>query len=140
MSNGYMGCPGFKPGDKVVALVFHPPEIQSGTKATILAPRIEGLYAVQLPDGELHRWFSGSELEAINSNALRYGTHQIGDLARVLNTQGHPPKIYQGMVVKVVKVIPQALFYDLRLENGKYHRWLADFEIIPSSLLNHTPM
>lgn len=71
---------------------------------------------------------------------LCYGTHQIGDLVRVLNSQGHPPKIHQGMVVKVVKVIPQALFYDLRLENGKYHRWLADFEIFPSSLLDLTHM
>ncbi|WP_140417733.1 hypothetical protein [Desulfosporosinus sp. FKA] len=135
MSNRYMNYPGFKPGDEVIALAFHPPEIRSGTKATILSPRVEGLYAVQLPDGELHRWFAGSELEAIDLNPQCFGTHQVGDLVRVLNNQGHPPKIYKGMVVKVVKVFPQALFYDLRLENGKYHRWLADFEIIPSNLV-----
>ena len=135
MASGYISYPGFKSGDKVVALVFHPPDIKSGTKATIISPRIEGLYAVQLPDGELHRWFAGSELESIGSSPNSYGILQPGELARVLNAKGHPPKIIVGMIVKIVKVCPQALIYDLRLENGKYHRWLADFEIIPSSLV-----
>lgn len=135
MASGYIGHPGFKPGDKVVALVFHPPEIKSGTKATIISPRIETLYAVQLPDGELHRWFVGSELEAISTSLNRYGILQMGEMARVLNDKGHPPKIRKGSMVEIIKVLPQCLVYDLRLENGKYHRWLADFEIIPSSLV-----
>ncbi|KGK88372.1 hypothetical protein DP73_12825 [Desulfosporosinus sp. HMP52] len=135
MTSGYITYPGFKPGDKVVALVFHPPEIRSGTKATIISPRVESLYAVQLPDGELHRWFTGSELEPVSPCLNHYGILQAGELARVLNEKGHPPKIQQGMIVKIVKVFPQTLVYDLKLENGKYHRWLADFEIIPSSLV-----
>ncbi|SHH11501.1 hypothetical protein [Desulfosporosinus lacus] len=135
MVNRYMGYPGFKPGDKVVSLAIHPPEIQSGTKATIVSPKVEGLYAVQLPNGELHRWFAWSELEAVNSNPNCNGIHQKGVFVRILNDQGHPHMIHKGMIVKVVKVIPQTLFYDLRMENGMYHRWLADFELIPANLV-----
>ncbi len=135
MTSSYIRYSGFKPGDKVVALVFHPPEIKSGTKATIISGRVERFYAVQLPDGELHRWFAGSELESISPSPNRYGILQPGDLARVLNDKGHPPKIDKGIIVKIVKVFTSTLLYDLRLENGKYHRWLADFEIIPSSLV-----
>jgi hypothetical protein len=42
---------------------------------------------------------------------------------------GHPPMIKKGMIVIVVKVILQIPYFDLILENGKYHRWLAEFEI-----------
>lgn len=121
--------PHFQPGDKVESLVFHPPEIKSGTKATIISPWISTLYAVQLPDGELHRWFADFELQSTNNKNNR--TLQFGDTARVTENKGHPPMIQPGMVVKIVKTLPNTLFYDLKLENGMYHRWLADFEIIP---------
>lgn len=43
---------------------------------------------------------------------------------------GHTPDDEEkGMIVKIAKVIKNATFYDLRLEDVKYHRWLADFEI-----------
>lgn len=125
-----MGYPEFHPGDRVVSIVFHPPEIQSGTGATIISPRLGDLYAVQLPDGELHRWFAGAELQTVNPSSISCVPYKLGDLVRVLNDQGHPPKIKKGMTVKVVKAISQIPFYDLRLENGKYHRWLAEFEIV----------
>lgn len=124
-----IGYPQFKSGDRIVSLVFHPPEIKSGTEATIISPQVGMLYAVQLPDGELHRWFAWFELQAVNPRPYNYKYLQIGDYARVLTEQGHPSKIKKGMIVKVVKVIAQTPFYDLRLENGKYHRWLAEFEI-----------
>ena len=68
-------------------------------------------------------------MQAVNPRPYNYKYLQIGDYARVLTEQGHPSKIKKGMIVKVVKVIAQTPFYDLRLENGKYHRWLAEFEI-----------
>jgi hypothetical protein len=68
-------------------------------------------------------------LQAVNPRPYNYKYLQIGDYARVLTEQGHLSKIKKGMIVKVVKVIAQTPFYDLRLENGKYHRWLAEFEI-----------
>ena len=116
----------FKKGDKVVSLVIHPPEIKSGTSATIISPYHGTLYAVKLPDGELHRWFADFELEPVNK---KQKTLKFGDLAKIINTKGHPPMIKEGMIVKIAKVINNATFYDLKLEDGKYHRWLAEFEI-----------
>lgn len=124
-----MGYPQFKSGDRIVSLAFHPPEIKSGTEATIISPQVGMLYAVQLPDGELHRWFAWFELQAVNPSSYNCPYLQMGDYARVVTDQGHPPMIKKGMVVKIVKVIGQTPFYDLRLEKGKYHRWLAEFEI-----------
>lgn len=112
-------------GDKVVSLAFHPPEIVSGTKATIVSPQVGVLYAVKLPDGELHRWLADFELQSINQKHNKY--LKIGDLAKVLTNEGHH-HIKKGMIVKIIKAIPTA-FYDLRLEDGSYHRWLAEFEI-----------
>ena len=119
--------PQFRAGDRVVSLAYHPPEIESGTEATVVSPHLGALYAVQLPDGELHRWFTGFELQSVNPNANHF--FQIGALVKIQTTHGHPPKIEKGMVVKVVKVIPQIYFYDLMLDDDKYHRWLAEFEI-----------
>lgn len=117
----------FKSGDKIVSLAFHPPEIKSGTQATIINEYNENLIAVKLPDGELHRWFASFELEPLYNKNSRF--LKFGDLAKVISDEGHPDKIEIGMVVKIAKVIPKARFYDLRLENGKYHRWIAGFEI-----------
>lgn len=116
----------FKNGDKVVSLVIHPPEIKSGTNATIISPYNATLYAVKLPDGELHRWFAEFELEPVNK---KQKSLKFGDLAKVTNSKGHPSMIKEGMIVKIAKVIKNATFYDLKLEDGKYHRWLAEFEI-----------
>lgn len=124
-----IGYPQFKSGDRIVSLVFHPPEVKSGTEATIISPYVGMLYAVQLPDGELHRWFAWFELQSVNPRPYNDKCLQIRDYARVLTEQGHHSKIKKGMIVKVVKVIAQTPFYDLRLDNGKYHRWLAEFEI-----------
>lgn len=118
----------FKKGDKVISLVNHSPELQSGTNATIISPYTGLLYAVQLPDGELHTWFANFELEPVNKKQKYL---KFGDLAKIVNTEGHPSKIKKGMNVKIVKVISNTPFYDLKLENGMYHRWLAEFEIIP---------
>lgn len=122
-----VGYPEFKSGDRVVSLVFHPPEIKSGTGATIISPVTGTLYAVQLPNGELHRWFAWFELQALNPRPYNY--LQPGEYVRILTNQGHPAMIKIGTVVRIVKVIARTPFYDLRLEDGKYHRWLAEFEI-----------
>lgn len=118
--------PQFRLGDKVVSLVFHPPEIKSGTIATIVSQYIGLLYAVELPNGELHRWFADFELQPVNAKKRRH--LEIGDLAKVINNQGHHSMIEKGMIVKIAKVI-NTPFYDLKLEDGSYHRWLAEFEI-----------
>lgn len=119
--------PQYRKGDVVVSLANHPPEVASGMSATIITPQVGALYAVKLPSGELHRWFTGSELQPVNAALNR--SLRTGDYARIISTNGHPPTVTEGMLVKVVKVIPQTCFYDLRLENGAYHRWLAEDEI-----------
>lgn len=110
----------------MVAIAEHPPEIKSGTQATVIAPHEEAFYAVKLPSGELHRWFADSELEAVQSNTKYL---QVGDLAKVVNNVGHPHEIAVGTIVKIAKVITKIPFYDVRLDNGKHHRWLAEFEL-----------
>lgn len=121
--------PEFKAGDKVVSLVMHPPEINTGTNAVIIAPWTGLLYAVQMPDGQLHRWFAWFELKALNTKPEYCPFPKEADYAMIVNDQGHPHMIKKGMKVKIVKVV-QTPFYDLMLENEKYHRWLAEFEII----------
>lgn len=118
----------FRPGDQVVSLVNHPPEIVSGTKATIVSQYVDKLYAVQLPNGELHRWFANFELYPVKAGCCL----NIGDFATVTTNKGHPPMIEIGTKVKIIKIIPNARFYDLMLSDGNYHRWLAAFEIAPA--------
>lgn len=123
--------PEFQSNDRVVSLVYHhPPEIEPGTKGTIVLPRIGSLYAVQLPNGELHRWFAGFELEPVNFQHNYCGLLWPGSFARILTTQGHPPDIKPGTTVRIVKAIGQVPFYDLMIDEKGYHRWLAEFEIV----------
>lgn len=117
----------FHVGEKVMSLVSHPPEIESGTEAKIVSPWFGSLYAVKLPNGELHRWFAEFELQAVNPGCSNY--IRVGDYATITSVKGHPPMIKEGMVVQIVKVIYPAVYYDLYLEDNKYHRWLAEFEI-----------
>jgi len=42
---------------------------------------------------------------------------------------GNPPHIAIGTVVRIVKCIPQIIFYDLMINGTEYHRWLAEFEL-----------
>jgi hypothetical protein len=121
------GPPDFQPYDRIVSLVYHPPEIRPGTKGTIVSQQTGSLYAVQLPNGELHRWFAEGELEpAYDPNYRR----QLlpGSAAIIKNTKGHPPHIQEGMTVRIIKVLERVPFYDLMID-GMYHRWLADFEM-----------
>jgi hypothetical protein len=120
--------PEFTAGDRIVSLVIHSPKIQNGTKATVVAPHVGTLYAVQLPNGELHRWVAWFEVQPINPHPYFNDCPQIGDSVRILTDKGHH-EIKKGMVVKIAKVIAQTPFYDLRLDDGSYHRWLAEFEI-----------
>lgn len=115
-------------GEKMVScLTAHPPGIKPGTRASVVSSQNGVLYAAQLPDGEIYRWFAGSELQ---SSAPRQGnSFQPGDYARVLSGEGHPAKIKKGMAVRIVKAINQTPYYDVKLQDGTYHRWLADFEV-----------
>jgi hypothetical protein len=123
--NSHSAITYFQPGEKVVSLVMHPPEVKMGAYATIITPYYGDLFAVKLPDGELHTWFAGSELEPV----ITKNTLEFGDYAKITNNYGHPPKIKVGTIVQIAKVVPNTIFYDLRLEDGSYHRWLADFEL-----------
>lgn len=127
IDSNFYNYPMFNSGDRIVSIVYHPPEIVSGTQATIVSPHSGVLYAVQLPNGELHRWFADFELQPVEQNFSNY--LRIGDLAMVMTEEGHHSMIKKGMIVKIIKIIPDAHFYDLKLENGMYHRWLAEFEI-----------
>ncbi|MEM5768963.1 MAG: hypothetical protein AAGU32_11850 [Bacillota bacterium] len=122
--------PEFGPNERVVLLVYHLPEIKSGVMAIIVSPRTGSLYAVQLPNGELHSWFAGFELEPVNTTGGQSQTLRPGSLARVISTEGHASHIKKDMIVRVVKVLDMVPFYDLMID-GKYHRWIADFEVAP---------
>lgn len=117
--------PKFNSGEQVVSLAIHPPDIESGTKLTIICPHYGTLVAIKLPNGELHRWFADFELEPINSRSCFI---QEGDFAIIKSNKGHHHMIKEGMTVQAVRVL-QTDFYDLYLESGKYHRWLAGFEL-----------
>lgn len=116
--------PQFFPGEKAISIVSHPPEIQPGTSLKIVKPWFGNLCAVLLPDGNIHRWFAWFELSPVNSYLAP------GAFATVLNTTGHgnPPPVEVGTKVQIVKCIP-TFFYDSILNNGEYHRWLAQFEL-----------
>lgn len=116
--------PQFRKGDKAVSLVYHPPEIKSGTEVTIISPHFGTIYAVELPDGKLHRWIADFELRSLNTKHHRL---KAGDSAIVLNDTGHHG-INKGMVVKIVKPIID-YFYDVRLPDESYHRWSAELEL-----------
>ena len=129
--------PEFRSNDRVVSLVYHhPPEIEPGTKGTIISPRVGNLYAVQLPNGDLHRWFAGSELQPITPQFNYCGLICEGSYARITSTEGHPPHIKAGMIVKIIKAIIQVSFYDLMIDEKGYHRWLAGFEIVPLGVVS----
>ena len=119
----------FEKNDCVVSLVCHLPEIMPGTEATICSGRIGDLYAVQLPNGELHRWLAGFELQPCNHNSELCP----GSYARILTAEGHGEHIMPGMVVKIVKAL-RTDFYDAFV-HGEYHRWFAGFEIVPIELV-----
>lgn len=128
MFQNYFYSPQFYPGADAISIVSHPPEIQPGTPVKIVKPWYGSLYAVQLPDGMIHRWFAWFELMPENTkDAFPLAP---GSYATVVNSSGHgnPPHVEAGTRVKIVKCIPTA-FYDTILENGEYHRWLAEFEL-----------
>ena len=114
-------------GEVVVSLVYHLPEILIGDELMIVSHRMERFFAVLLPDCELHSWFAESELQPLYP--IPYRHLDTGDCAVVINTFGHDQRIQNGMIVKIAKVISDVPLYDVRLKNGAYHRWLADFEL-----------
>jgi len=121
--NNYMPSPQFLPGANAISLVSHAPEIEPGTPIKIVKPWFGDLCAVQLPDGMIHRWFAWFELRPEN-----YLTP--GSFATLINSTGHgkPPHVDVGTKVRIVKCI-STFFYDLMLNDGEYHRWLAEFEL-----------
>ena len=123
----YHNPPYFAIGEVVISLVDHPPHIKSGEYMTIVSHRAEKFYAVLLSNGELHRWFAQSELKPLN--AVPYRGLDVGDCAVITNTFGHDLRLQNGMIVKIAKVISDEPIYDVRLTDGNYHRWLADFEL-----------
>ena len=116
--------PQFFPSENAISIVNHSPEIQPGTPVNVIRPWFGNLCAVLLPDGMIHRWFAWFELRPENYILTP------GSFATVINTAGHgnPPPVSVGTTVQIVKCIP-TFFYDSILDNGGYHRWLAEFEL-----------
>jgi hypothetical protein len=128
MMNNLIASHQFAPGENAISIVSHPPEIHPGTLVNIVKPWHGNLCAVKLPNGEIHRWFAWFELRPQNpysGNPLDPGSYAI-----VIESTGHgkPPHILVGTTVRIVRCIPTT-FYDLKLNNGEYHRWLAEFEL-----------
>lgn len=120
--------PEFHAGEKVASLVFHPPEITSGTMVTIVKPNPVIFYAVMLPDRQLHRWIADFELRPVNQR--NEGPLKPGDMATVIEDEGHGEMIKKGMNVRIEKVFGDTYLYDVLLPDGTYHRWLAEFELV----------
>lgn len=118
----------FSPGMDAISLVNHDPEVQAGDTVRIVKRWNGNLCAVKLPDGMIHRWFASSELTT--NDHCPDGLPRQGSLATVTNATGHgnPPHVAIGSNVRIIRCIP-AIFYDVMLSNGEYHRWLADFEL-----------
>jgi hypothetical protein len=129
MMNNFSASPQFVPGENAISIVNHAPEIQPGTPVNIVKPWYGNLCAVQLPSGEIHRWFAWFELtpqDTFSGNLL-----SPGSFATVIKSTGHgkPPHVPTGTLVRIVKCIPNTIFYDVILNSGEYHRWLAEFEL-----------
>lgn len=129
MMNNFLASPQFIPGENAISIVNHPPEIHAGTPVNIVKPWHGNLCVVQLPNGEIHRWFAWFELipqSHYTGNPLTPGSYST-----VIESTGHgkPPHVPVGTTVRIVKCIPNTIFYDLILSNGEYHRWLAEFEL-----------
>lgn len=124
----HWGKPEFCAGEHVASLVFHPPEIASGTMLTIVNPHPIVFYAVMLPDRHLHRWLADFELASVDPGVER--PFQPGTIARVVEDEGHGPMIKKGMTVRIERVFCDTLLYDVLLPDGMYHRWLAEFELV----------
>lgn len=131
MINNYLTSPQFLPGANAISIVSHPPEIDPGTPVKIIKPWLGNLCVVQLPDGMIHRWFAWFELRP--ENPYYISPLASGSLATVISSTGHgkPPHVEVGTIVRIVKCIPNTIFYDVTLSNGEYHRWLAEFELAP---------
>lgn len=129
MVNSNYVYPQFRSGENAISLVSHPPEIEPGTSFRIVKPWIGNLCAVQLPEGMIHRWFAWFELRPAATNYNMALTP--GNTVTVINSTGHgnPPHVPVGTIVRIVKCIPNTIFYDVMLNSGEYHRWLAEFEI-----------
>jgi hypothetical protein len=77
----------------------------------------------------IHRWFAWFELQPSATNSCF--PFAPGNSATVISSTGHgnPPHVPVGTIVRIVKCIPNAIFYDVILDTGEYHRWLAEFEL-----------
>jgi hypothetical protein len=101
--------------------------VEPGTKATIVSPHHGILYAVQLPSGELHRWFAGFELQRVNTGPEYSHIIRPGFLAKIIETKGHPSHIKAGTLVRIIQALELVPFYDLMLDarqiivNNSYH-------------------
>lgn len=124
----HRGQPEFSHGEKIASLVFHPPEITNGMMVTIVKPNPITFYAVMLPNRELHRWIADFELRPMNPEAR--GSLKPGDMATVIEDEGHGSMIKKGMNVRIEKVFSDTYLYDVLLPDGMYHRWLAEFELV----------
>ena len=120
--------PQFFPGTNAISLVSHAPDIQPGDLVNIVNSWNGNLCTVKLPNGMIHRWFASFEL---SSNDI-YSNCPLapGKFVTVISSEGHgnPPHVEVGTTVKIVRCIPTT-FFDVILNNGEYHRWLAGFEL-----------
>lgn len=131
MSLNQFRHPEFRPGQTVISIAHHPPEISPGTMAVIVRPWCGTLCAVQAPNGEIHQWFAWFELAPMNPAPGFSGALAPGTYATILSNIGHgnPPHLAVGTVVKIVKCLPHTIFYDVMVHGTEYHRWLAEFEL-----------
>ena len=84
------------------------------------------VYIEQKPYQKSSRLFSSVHCRIVSHNR----NISLIVSARIISTEGHPAHIKKDMIVRIVKVLDTVPFYDLMMD-GKYHRWIADFEAAP---------
>lgn len=105
-----------------MTLVKHE-DLPSGTPGTISSRWLGNIYAVELPDGKYH-WMDSSELGSINPNRP---TIAVGDIVEVTSNKHNHEFAKMGDLVQVVKVIEDADYYGVILNNELH--WLTGFEL-----------
>lgn len=98
-------------------------DIPTGSRGEVLSRWFGTVYAVELDDGSLH-WMDGGELDLIHPTR-----HHIlpGDLVVVRSNKHKHDFVNLGDIVKVVKIIQDADYYETNFQNRIY--WIPGFHL-----------
>lgn len=117
--------PQFLPGNNVITLVTHDDRFNAGTKGAIASRWVGTIYNIKLPSGRFF-WADSTELSSIDPSNPRI---RVGDMTLISSNHHNHPSIKVGDYVKVMKIMEDADYYGLFLNNELH--WLPGFELAP---------